>query len=290
MKTHQLELFFHVARHGGISAAARRMPYGIQQPAISLQIQQLEDSLGILLFVRRPFELTAEGQLLYDFITPFFGGLDEVARRLRGGGLERLRIASPALVQRDYLPELFARVKRREPRFQFTLRQNTGQDTDMLGGEFEISLEMLSGRPAAGRHSRELGRLPMILLIPETCTAEAAADLWRDGRGTAPLIALAKDEPMCQAFQAELRKREIAWPTSLELGNLDLVARYVTAGHGIGLGLRLPEMQLPHGVRELPLTNFQPLTFAAVWTGTLPPLAGIFVEEAGTLARELFGK
>ena len=35
---HHLELFYHVARHGGITAAARSMPYGIQQPAISGQI------------------------------------------------------------------------------------------------------------------------------------------------------------------------------------------------------------------------------------------------------------
>jgi DNA-binding transcriptional LysR family regulator len=34
------------------------MPYGIQQPAISSQILQLEDSLGKILFHRRPFALT----------------------------------------------------------------------------------------------------------------------------------------------------------------------------------------------------------------------------------------
>ena len=86
MNVHHLELFFYVARHGGVSAAARHMPYGIQQPAISAQILQLEDALGVTLFVRRPFQLTKEGQSLYDFIAPFFGGLDDMGQRLRGGG------------------------------------------------------------------------------------------------------------------------------------------------------------------------------------------------------------
>lgn len=40
MNVHHLELFHHVARNGGVSAAARAMPYGIQQPAISSQILQ----------------------------------------------------------------------------------------------------------------------------------------------------------------------------------------------------------------------------------------------------------
>jgi len=46
MNVHHLELFYYVAKHAGVSAAARHMPYGIQQPAISAQILQFEDSLN----------------------------------------------------------------------------------------------------------------------------------------------------------------------------------------------------------------------------------------------------
>ena len=94
MNVHHLELFYYVARHGGVSAAARAMPYGIQQPAISAQILQLEDSLGVTLYQRRPFQLTTQGKVLYDFLAPFFGGLTEMSDRIRGGGEKRLRIAA----------------------------------------------------------------------------------------------------------------------------------------------------------------------------------------------------
>ena len=40
-------------------------------------------------FSGRPFQLTREGQALYDFIVPFFGGLAEMSDRLRGGGEKR---------------------------------------------------------------------------------------------------------------------------------------------------------------------------------------------------------
>ena len=43
---HHLELFYHVARAGGITAAVRSMPYGIQQPAVSGQI--LHDYLSVV--------------------------------------------------------------------------------------------------------------------------------------------------------------------------------------------------------------------------------------------------
>ena len=54
MNIHHLELFYYVARHGGVSAAARHIPYGIQQPAISAQVIQLEDDLGTPLLLRDP--------------------------------------------------------------------------------------------------------------------------------------------------------------------------------------------------------------------------------------------
>ena len=50
MNIHHLELFYYVARHGGIMEAVRNIPYGIQQPAVSGQIAQLEEDLGVTLF------------------------------------------------------------------------------------------------------------------------------------------------------------------------------------------------------------------------------------------------
>src|ERR1039458_6525254 len=62
MNVHHLELFYYVARHGGIMPAVRNIPYGIQQPAVSAQVAQLEEFLGVTLFQRRPFSLTPPGR------------------------------------------------------------------------------------------------------------------------------------------------------------------------------------------------------------------------------------
>src|SRR6266853_3912334 len=91
MNIHHLELFYYVARHGGIMEAVRNIPYGIQQPAVSGQVAQLEGYLGVTLFQRRPFALTPPGKKLYEFIEPFFSKLDAVASELQGGKAGQVR-------------------------------------------------------------------------------------------------------------------------------------------------------------------------------------------------------
>ena len=106
MNIHHLELFYYVARHGGISEAVRNIPYGIQQPAVSGQIAQLEEFLGTTLFHRRPFALTPAGEKLYRFIEPFFPGIEVMTSDLQGGAMHQLRIGSSDVVLRDHLPAL----------------------------------------------------------------------------------------------------------------------------------------------------------------------------------------
>src|SRR3954453_13358449 len=121
MNIHHLELFYYVAKYQGISAAARGMPYGIQQPAISAQICQLEKEIGAELFQRRPFALTPAGVRLNAEIAPFFSRVKELPAQILGSAQHHLRLAAPAIMLRDYLPQLLAKYKRRYPNFRLTL-------------------------------------------------------------------------------------------------------------------------------------------------------------------------
>src|SRR5690349_16482350 len=105
MNIHHLELFYYVAKHGGITEAVRNIPYGIQQPAVSGQVAQLEAFLGVTLFQRRPFALTPPGEKLYKFIYPFFSGVDAIATELQGGETRQLRIGASTIVLRDHFPQ-----------------------------------------------------------------------------------------------------------------------------------------------------------------------------------------
>lgn len=291
MNVHHLELFFYVARHGGVSAAARAMPYGIQQPAISAQILQLEDSLGVTLYQRRPFQLTREGQSLYDFIAPFFGKLGEVSDRIRGGAQTRLRIAAAEVVQRDYLPDLLVRMRRRLERFHFTLAHGRQQHIEALlaAQEIDIGLSTLLDSKAANYETKELARLPMVLVVSDRSGLKSADQILARDRIDLPLVTLEAKDALPRAFQAALRQRGVDWIASLEVGSLDLVMRYVAEGFGVGLVLKHPRFQVPAGVRVLPLDDMPPLRFGALWTGRLSPVGEAFLAEAGALAGELLG-
>ena len=81
----------------------------------------------------------------------------------------------------------------------------------------------------------------------------------------------------------------IDWFPSLEVSSLDLVSRYVSENHGVGLSLAAPGATWPGNVRVLALQQFPAVPFGALWMGKLSPLGEIFINEAGGLARELFG-
>ncbi len=291
MNVHHLELFYYVAKHGGVSAAARQIPYGIQQPAISAQILQLEDSLGLTLFQRRPFQLSAEGQKLFEHIEPFFNGLPALEQRLRGGAETRLRIAAPEIVQREYLARLMVRMKKRVPQFHFMLTNGRqGEiESQLLAQEVDLGLSLITDKTTVGMNTRELQRLSMVLLVPEKSRIKRAADVLGLDRIDLPLITLGAREALSRVFAEELRVRGLDWLPTLELVGLDLIARYVAEGLGIGLSLHVPGMALPAGVREVMLEDFPTIPFCALWMGRLTPLGESFLEESRALAAELFG-
>src|SRR5690606_32771028 len=130
MNVHHLELFYYVARHGGIMGAVRNIPYGIQQPAVSGQVAQLEEFLGVTLFQRRPFALTEAGEKLYAFVQPFFSNLDKVANELQGGQARQIRIGASAIILRDHLPGMIQSVKKKFPGLNISLRDGYPADLE----------------------------------------------------------------------------------------------------------------------------------------------------------------
>src|SRR5580692_8649846 len=163
MNIHHLELFYYVARHGGISEAVRNIPYGIQQPAVSGQIAQLEEYLGATLFIRRPFSLTPPGEKLYRFIEPFFMGVDAMASELQGGTTHQIRIGSSDVVLRDHLPELLQAVRKKFPGLRITLREGFSPELENMlqRQEIELAVTVTDRKPGGGVNSLVLLEMPM---------------------------------------------------------------------------------------------------------------------------------
>ena len=289
LNIHHLELFYFVARHGGIMPAVRNMPYGIQQPAVSGQILQLEDSLGGPLFQRRPFKLTPAGRQLYDFIKPFFDDIESVAEQIRGGAVQTVRLAGATMVLRDHLPTLLPVLRQRFPGLKLTLREGTqSQSTRWLtDGEIDLAVTVLDGKVPAGVQSRPLLQLPLVLLVPRSMKLKDAAELFAQDRIEQPLISFPADESVAKLFQEELARRKLVWPAGIEVNSLELVETYASNGFGIGLTVAVPGRPFNRGLRAFTLSEFPPVTVAALWQNQLSAVGLALVEafdrRAGSL-------
>src|SRR5215471_18613292 len=167
MNPHQLELFYHVAKFKGVSRAARQMPYGIQQPSVSAQVNALERDLGVTLYERRPFKLTPAGEELFHFVEPFFGRIAEVRQKLQGAA--RIRVGASPIVLRDYLPPVLEAVRRKFPGLNMLLRaMNQPELIDSLErDELDVIISLIPNDLSPGLSAVEILSLPLILLAPK---------------------------------------------------------------------------------------------------------------------------
>jgi DNA-binding transcriptional LysR family regulator len=289
MNVHHLELFYYVARHGGIMPAVRNIPYGIQQPAVSSQIAQLEEFLGVTLFHRRPFALTPEGEKLFEFIRPFFSNLKKVADELQGGQARHIRIGASPIVLREHLPELLQAMRRKFPGLRVSLREGYPADFETLleREELDLAITLIGKKSPANLRSLALIELPPVLLVNPGSGIAAAEELWKRDRIETPLISLPAAETVARIFQEQLRQRGVDWFPSIEVSSLELIETYVANGLGAGVALALPGKKFPARVRALPLNGFPPVILGALWSGRKTPLLETFLNELKLLAQRL---
>jgi len=291
---HHLELFYYVAKHGGISQAVRRMPYGIQQPAVSSQLIQLEETLGVTLFHRRPFRLTPAGVELYAYVEPFFGQMDAVTMKLRGGSIRHVGVGASEIVLRDHLPTVVNSVRHTFPHLKMTLREGYQSQVEawLDKGEIDIAFTLLEDRSPKTFNHIFIAEIPLMLIVPRRSGVKTAEELWNKDRIDESLVTLPAYEAMCKNFQAGLTKKRIDWFPSIEVSSLKLIETYVVNGYGIGLFLDIPATRLSPELRSLtlPASDFPPVRFGVLWRGKPTPVVDAFIESTRARARELFGR
>ena len=252
------------------------MPYGIQQPAVSGQILQLEEKLGVKLFNRRPFALTPAGDELYDYIYPFFSRLVDLEEKLRGEEGRHLRLAATGSALRNHLPDVLEALKKIEPKLKLSLREVAPSDVhaQVTSQQVDVAIGVLGGKMSEGLKSEPLLKIPTVLWVP----SKSRANSWRDFIekdpysktgyiGSQPLIGLPTNEILQQLFQKELDRLEVNWPVSVEVNSTDVVRDFVGRGFGVGVGIFIPGLQAPKGVKPLPMKGFPPLVIGAMYQG-----------------------
>src|SRR5262245_56111157 len=289
---HHLELFYHVALHGGIGRAVRHMSYGIRQPTVSAQLRRLEDNLGKTLFQRRPFQLTETGRELYEFIRPLFEKLDPFMDKLRGSCPALVRLGAAPLVLRDYMPQMLGRVRRRFPQIRFVLKEGPQGQVEEWFDSQQIDLAVMqinAGRPA-GCRVQPLLKLPIVLLVGERSSIRSAQDLAKSGvLEPEGLIGPWPQDILGGALQTAGAKSKAA-DAALEVNSIELIEHYVRHGHGVGVSVAVPGKQCPPGLRIVPLPGGPCVEVGVLWRGPLHKAAEVLLDELRAQARALEGR
>ncbi|MGV6812195.1 MAG: LysR substrate-binding domain-containing protein [Brevirhabdus sp.] len=122
----QLRYFEALARQGHFGRAAEDC--AISQPALSMQIKELEETLGTTLFERsaRKVRLTGFGEDFADQVREILravDGLDDLARASRTGLAGRLRLGVIPTIAPYLLPGVIARLSADNPGLDIRIRE-----------------------------------------------------------------------------------------------------------------------------------------------------------------------
>ncbi len=251
MEQRQLRRFISVAEELHFTRAAARL--GVPQPALSLQIRQLEEELGIALFRRtkRRVELTAAGQM---FLIEARRALDQLdwavraARRAGQGEVGRLALGFVGPATYSVLPPILRAFHERFPDVELDVDEmNTGRQLPALR-EGRIQLGFLRPPEPDGNEG----------LVIETILREAVVVALRRGHPLAggrrlhlgelvdePLLMFRRDlEPTLYDSFMRLCAEAGITPRVLHSANpMHLIVSLVAAGLGFAI--------LPASVRNL---------------------------------------
>lgn len=251
----KLEIFACVARLGSFSAAAETLH--MAQPAVSIAVRKLEESLGLTLFDRsaRRAALTAEGRRLLNQTEDILGRVRdlEASAGALGGLLQgELDVACPSMLATYFLPDLLSDFLSQHPGLTASVTQ---------AGTREIASMLMADQIEIGVTSADHGDdLELVPLVHEEMVVCVASDHPWARRRFLPLDAL-HETPMVvyesgyfirERLDTLCREAGVQPDLRLQSNFLPLLVRMVTRGVGVTVGLRIMAEQEP-GIVGLPL-------------------------------------
>ncbi|HKJ94746.1 MAG TPA: LysR substrate-binding domain-containing protein [Gammaproteobacteria bacterium] len=166
----QLRYFLAVIDEGSFSGAARRVH--VAQPAVSIAIARLEETLGLTLLHRgdRHVRPTAEGRVLERHARALLSGADAAElemRELRGLIRGSVALGVPSMMGSYYFPPVLMGFKQRYPALRVSLFEGGGPEiAEMIrDGKLDLGVIVAEGEPD-GIESRAFLREEMVACVP----------------------------------------------------------------------------------------------------------------------------
>ena len=244
MNFQQLRSFRETVRRGlNLTAAAEVLH--TSQPALSKQIRELEEELGVQLFVRhgkRYTALTEAGERILEHagkVVDEADALRKASAQYAKGHAGTLSIAATHTQARYVLPTVLARFREEFPAMQYKLLQGNPEQVAeyVVHGDatFGLATETLDDHPSLDTRAAYAWRHCVIVPPSHAFAAVGAPPLSIEALADEPLITytaqFAGRRGIDAAFAAQGRPPNVV----LEAIDSDVIKAYVELGFGVGV-------------------------------------------------------
>ena len=230
-----------MARSGGFSKAADALD--ITQPAVSIQVQELEKSLGIPLFHRRSrgLQLTEVGETVYEYAHRIFslsGELQEAIQDLQGLKTGHLTLGASTTPGEYILPVAIGHFRRQYPGVEVELKVSNTRTIVRQILQRELDLGMIGAELPDAGEELEMSTYVVDEIVLVAGTGHPLArqrrvsvrDVMDEG-----LVVREEGSATRQTAEERFAEMGIQPRVAMELGSNQAVKLAAQAGAGVGV-------------------------------------------------------
>jgi DNA-binding transcriptional LysR family regulator len=280
MELRHLRYFVAVAEAENVTRAAAKLR--IAQPAVSRQVQDLEEELGVSLLERgaKSIRLTDAGRVFLEGARAVLQRADEAvasARARRGGSEGELRVGYAPSLTAQMLPRALRRFHAELPRVRVSLHDLSSQE--MVAGVAEGTLDVALRVPPVGDFPgmafEELARFAICIAVTPSHPFATRRSVPLSKAAEEPLIAYSRvdypeyHEGLIASFTTVGRAPQIAE----EHDSVTSLIAAVEAGRGIAFVASSLECLAGPRLKLVPLTPTQPPVVVGAVYRTVAPSA-----------------
>ena len=226
------KVFYVCAKCNSFKEASEKLY--VTQPAISMQIKSLEDSLGTKLFYRSNtgLSLTNEGKQLYNYIEKSYNYLtagEKIIKQNSNMAFGTIVIGAPAHIASFYLLEYIEAYRAKYPNVFF--RIINGTTTELLKGLENHSIDFVIDSSPINITNQEMTILPLAQF--DTCFITTEQNIEKDLEKQKYVMPYERSS-IRKNLEKELEKYNVKLNVVLEVETTDLIISSVKNDIGTG--------------------------------------------------------
>jgi len=296
----QIKIFMSAAKHNSFSRAAEELH--ITVPAVSLQIKEMEEDIGVSLFTRenRKVGLTSAGEYFLIYARRVYSTLNEAAtmmERFRGTQFRHLKIGVVSTAK-YFVPQMLVEFKKDFPSLQIKIEaRNREQLVELLrDGEIDIAIMGLPPKEIDTRAER-FANHPHVFIASPNNPLVNKINIPAEALAQYEIISRESGSGTRQLMEKYFAQHQIVPVVSMEMSSNETIKRAVMADLGISfVSLHTIGSELAH--KQLAVLDIQDTPIIRTWhvvalnkrsaSQAAEAFRYFMLEKGGTILNDMF--